>query len=50
MALGNSLFTVLHELNEVRKEDVPVPFTEAIDIVGHLRKQRESEWENCLSQ
>lgn len=40
MGLGNSLVTVLHELNEVGEEHVPVPFAEAVDIVGHLRKQQ----------
>lgn len=40
MGLGNSLFAVLHELNEVGEEHVPVPLAEAVDIVGHLRKQQ----------
>lgn len=40
MALGNSLFAVLHELNEVREEHVPVPLAEAVDVIGHLRKKQ----------
>lgn len=30
------LFTALHELDEVREEDISVSFTEAVNVVGHL--------------
>lgn len=36
---GDSLMTALHELNEVREKHVTVSFTEAVDIVRHLRQQ-----------
>lgn len=31
------LFTALHELDEVGEQHIPVPLTEAFDIVRHLR-------------
>lgn len=32
----HSLLTGLHEFNEVREKYIPVPLTEAADIIGYL--------------
>lgn len=40
MFVGDSLFTVLHEFNEVGEEDISVSLTEADDIVRNLRRHK----------
>lgn len=35
--MTRSHFTALHKLDEVSEQDVSVPLTEAISIVGHLK-------------
>ena len=37
---GHSLLTGLHQLYEVREQDVPVPLAEAVNIVGDLEGDR----------
>lgn len=34
----NSQVTALHQLNDVIEQHIPVPLTEAIDIVRHLQE------------
>lgn len=44
-------FTALHQLNEVSKENVPVPLTETLRVVGHLQERRKRGFltsQNCL--
>lgn len=38
-ALPDSLFTALHELDQVGEQHVPVALAEAVHIVGHLMGQ-----------
>lgn len=44
----NLLFAALHELDEVREKHVPVPLTEAVDVVRHLKGQRTRELSRAL--